>query len=263
MTKLARKVFNVYKNQGAKGLLKKSRSTFRYRTRRIRHILKKQTPEIKVLQEEYGLLSNPVFQITAEDITSSKAVCQTAAPDQIKSAIWFVPYFTHFAYGGIQTIFRFIEKLSVEGVHSTIVIYDMPSLDVGHVERQIAEYFPNLKNYTITVFSDDKIESIQKLPESDIAFCTMWVSAYFMLRYNKTKRKYYFIQDYEPLFYVAGSTFAMAESTYRFGFRGVVNTPGLLAAINQRHGLEGISFIPAVNRALYVPDTNKDNKQSS
>ncbi len=60
---------------------------------------------------------------------------------------------------------------------------------------------------------------LDDLPASDVAICTFWVSAYFLLKFNKTKRKYYFIQDYEPLFYPGGATFALAESTYRFGFR--------------------------------------------
>jgi len=261
MSSLIHKAQNVYKNQGIKGVLKKAKSTARYRTRSLRRQIspRKETLEQKELREEYGLLSNPIFQITSQDIVESKKVCEVPVPAKIQTATWFVPYFNHFAFGGIQTIFRYIEKLSIEGVHNNIVIYDMPTLDVESVEKQIAEYFPRLKNYKITVFSDDKEESIAALPPSDIAFCTLWVSAYILLKFNKTKRKYYFIQDYEPFFYVAGSTFALAESTYRFGFRGVVNTPGLLAAINQRHGLEGISFIPAVNHAMYYPNPKRDN----
>lgn len=258
MRKVIKKAIQVYKNHGIKGVLRKSRTTLIYRTRHIRPVLKRDTLKSEALREEYGLLSNPVFQITNQHIEASRIACEHPI-GKITSATWFVPYFTHFAYGGIQTIFRFIEKLSKEGVYNNIVIYDMPSVDVAKVKAQVAEYFPELSKYDITVFSDDKLESIDKLPASDISFCTMWVSAYFLLRYNKTKRKYYFIQDYEPFFYVAGSTFAMAESTYRFGFRGIVNTPGLLAAVNQRHGLQGISFIPAVNRLLYTPDPTKHN----
>ena len=132
-------------------------------------------------------------------------------------------------------------------------------MDASKMESEMVRYFPGIKNYQITVFGDDKEEGISRLPASDIAFCTIWVSAYVLLRFNKTKRKYYFIQDYEPLFYVAGSTSALAESTYRFGYKGIVNTPGLLAAVNQAHGLEGVSFIPAVNHELYRPDPNRND----
>lgn len=263
MNKLINKAIQVYKNHGIVGIAKKSRSTLRYRTRALRRTLFKrsETLEDKALREEYSFLSNKIFQITRDDIIASQKACDVPKPAKIRTATWFVPYFNHIAYGGIQTIFRFIERLSIEGVKNNIVLYDDPTVDVDKLKEIIADYFPRLKNYKITVFSDDKIDSIQKLPKSDVAFCTLWVSAYVLLRYNKTKRKYYFIQDYEPFFYVAGSTFALAESTYRFGFRGVVNTPGLLAAINQRHGLDGISFIPAVNQQLYSPDPNRVNKK--
>lgn len=263
MSEVLKKAKHVFKSQGVKGVLKKSRSTLRYRTRALRRKARvhKETFEEKQLREEYELLSNTIFQITSSDIAASQKACARPLNGPIKTATWFVPYFNHIAFGGIQTIFRFIDKLGREGVHNNIVIYDNTTVDVEAMRRDIAKYFPDLTNYEITVFSDDKQASIDALPPSDIAFCTIWLSAYVLLKFNKTRRKYYFIQDYEPLFYVAGSTFALAESTYRFGFRGVVNTPGLLAAINQRHGLEGISFIPAVNQQLYYPDPNKNNER--
>lgn len=263
MTELVNKTLNIYKNHGAKAVTKKARSVIRYRYGHLhpKRWLQRQTLEEKDLRDEFIFVSNDLFQITSADIALSQKTTSGPAPKRIKTAVWFVPYFNHIAFGGIQTIFRFIEKLSREGVKNTIVIYDRPSLDVAQTRAEIAKFFPNLNNYDLVVFGEDKAKSLAALPASDIAFCTMWVSAYVLLRYNKTKRKYYFIQDYEPLFYVAGSTYALAESTYRFGFRGVVNTPGLLAAINQRHGLEGISFIPAVNRDLYYPDPHRHNQK--
>lgn len=148
--------------------------------------------------------------------------------------------------------------MSDEGVINRIIIYDKPSFDVSGLHEQIKDNFPKLKNYEIIIFDHNR-QDVSELPESDIAICSFWISAYLLLKFNKTKRKYYFIQDYEPLFYPGGSTYALAESTYRFGFRAIVNTPGLLAAINQRHGMEGISFIPAVDRTIYYPDVKKDN----
>lgn len=262
MRSLARKAVSVYRNHGLVGLAKKSKSYTANRIYKIRQRLRAQqeTLEEKTVREEFAFVSNDLFQITTADIAASQKAVSGPTP-RIKSATWFVPYFSHFAFGGIQTIFRFIEKLSKEGVENRIVIYDNPTMDAAKLRAEIAHYFPSLKNYKIIIFDEDKEKSLAKLPASDIAFCTIWVSAYLLLRFNKTKRKYYFIQDYEPFFYVAGSTFALAESTYRFGFRGIVNTPGLLAAVNQRHGLEGISFIPAVNRELYYPDPKRNNKK--
>ena len=258
-----KKAYHVHKNQGLKGLSSKSTGYASRQLYRVRQKLlgQQETLEQRSLREELGFLANDIFQITEQDIKRSQEVTTSPQPTKLTTATWFVPYFDHFGFGGIRTIFRFIEKLSQEGVSNNIVIYDNPAFDVAQLRQQITDFFPGLTNYQITVFGDDKIASIAKLPASDIAFCTIWVSAYLLLRFNQTKRKYYFIQDYEPLFYVAGSTYALAESTYRFGFKGIVNTPGLLDAINQRHGLEGVSFIPAVDQTLYYPDPNRNNQK--
>lgn len=259
---LIKKVVNVYKNNGMSGLVRKSAGFTQKRLRNVQRQMqgKPETFQQKQLREEIGFVANDVFQIAQADIAASQAACTGKMPT-VRTALWFVSYFDHFEFNGVQTIFRFIEKLSIEGVKNTIVIYDRPTFDVARFKQQITHSFPGITNFDVIVFGDDKLAGIKNLPPSDIAFCTIWVSAYLLLRYNNTRRKYYFIQDYEPLFYEAGSTYALAESTYRFGFKGVVNTPGLLAAVQQRHGLQGISFIPTVNRKLYYPDLSKRGKK--
>lgn len=209
---------------------------------------------------EYLTLTNPVFNITAEDLERSKKVQAGPPVKRIKTATWFVPYFDHLAFGGIYTIFRFINYFAEQGIDNHIIIYDNPQVKKAAMQEEIAEAFPHLANAKLTIY-DPRSDKIKNLPASDIGICTFWVSAYFLLQFNQTKQKYYFIQDYEPLFYEAGSTYALAESTYRFGFRGIVNTPGLLKAINRRHGLEGISFTPAVDSRYYYPPKKKNNKR--
>lgn len=209
---------------------------------------------------DYLYLTNPVFSITSNDLKLSKETQNQPKPAKIKSATWFVPYFDHLSFGGIQTIFRFINYFAEQGVANHIVIYDNPKVDGEAMQAEIEQTFPHLASAKLTIY-DPRKDKIKDLPATDIAICTFWVSAYFLLRFNQTKRKYYFIQDYEPLFYEGGSTYALAESTYRFGFEGIVNTPGLLRAVNQRHGLQGISFTPAVDSRYYYPPKEKDNKR--
>lgn len=259
---LIKKAVRVYKNRGLGGLADK---TGRFAAKRVRRLgkklrFKRESYDQQRLREEFNFVSNDIFQITGQDIAASIKATAGSKAETIKTATWIIPYFDHFEFNGIQTIFRFVEKLSREGVKNRIVIYDNPTFDVRAFEAKMLAAFA-ITNYEIIVFGDDKIKDIAALPPSDIAFCTKWESAYVLLRFNKTKRKYYFIQDYEPMFYEAGSTYALAQSTYRFGFKGIVNTPGLLAAVNQRDGLEGVSFIPAVNHELYHPDPAKHNKR--
>lgn len=259
MGKVIKKAAHIYKNQGPATLLKKGGRFGLYHVRRV-FLGNLQSSKYKSIWEEYNYLSNPLFQVTQGDINRSLEATSRELVDGVKTANWLVPNFDHIKFGGIFTIFRFIEKMSVEGVTNRIIIYDNPSFDTAALKIQIEENFPKLKNYEIIIY-DLNNQTADDMPESDIAFCSFWTSAYLLLKFNKTKRKYYFIQDYEPLFYPGGSTYALAESTYRFGLRGLVNTPGLLAAVNSRHGMEGISFVPAVDQSIYYPEKKKQSEK--
>jgi glycosyltransferase involved in cell wall biosynthesis len=210
--------------------------------------------------EQYQFLSSALFQIDSNDIELSRAVQKQPKPKHIKTATWFVPYFDHLHYGGNYTIFRFMAGMAEKGVKPRIVIYDRQLFDHAAMKADIVKNFPALKDADLQVI-DLKKDRIEDLEPTDIAFSTIWMSAYCLLRFNQTSRKYYFIQDYEPLFYEGGATYALAESTYRFGFYGIVNTPGLLRAINQRHGMEGVSFVPAVDKRYFPPAEPRNNKQ--
>jgi glycosyltransferase involved in cell wall biosynthesis len=64
--------------------------------------------------------------------------------------------------------------------------------------------------------------------------------------------KFYFVQDHESQFYPAGAAAALVEETYRFGFPGIVNTPGL-ADVYRAYGNPAASFVPAVDLQRYRP----------
>jgi GT2 family glycosyltransferase len=254
MSNVISKAIYTYRKHGLKKVARKVKTTAQYRLKLLNRFVPRRSKTIttKELKEEYNFISNKIFQITESDIAASKKHTHDDKLKNVLKANWFVPNFDHLSFGGIFTIFRFIEKFSSAGVHNCIIIYDNPYFDTEKLEKDIASKFPKLKDYEIIIF-DPSSQELDDLPSCDIAVCSFWVSAYLLLKFNKTKRKYYFIQDYEPLFYPAGSTYALAESTYRFGFIGIVNTPGLLAAVNQRHGTEGVSFIPAVDQTQYRP----------
>jgi len=40
--------------------------------------------------------------------------------------------------------------------------------------------------------------NVNELPACDAIISTLWNSCYISLKFNKTKRKFYFIQDFEP-----------------------------------------------------------------
>lgn len=229
--------------------------------------IKKLENDLKLLSEKHTPLNsedyinakNPLFQIKESDIDKS-IEATSCSLEAVTTANWFIPDFKHVAYGGLFTIFRFMEKLSQEGVTNRIIIYSNKAIDEPVVDVQIKDNFKNLKNYEIVTF-DLKKQDVSELPSCDISFCTLWNSAYLLLKFNKTKRKHYFIQDYEPLFYPAGSTSALVESTYRFGFKAIVNTVGLFNTLKDRHNLDGLYFTPSIDEKIYYPLKNKNNKK--
>jgi O-antigen biosynthesis protein len=197
-------------------------------------------------------LSHPLFQLTQADLAAS-ARSAAPAPGPPGSVVWLVPHFWHAAFGGIYTIFRFASGFAERGARTHIVIFDTADADVAALKEKMVASFPSLAGATVQAF-DVESGSTDTLPSTDVAICTLWPSAYVLLKFNRVGRKYYFVQDYEPLFYPAGPNYALAESTYRFGFTGIVNTPGLLAALEQRHGMEGLAFVPAVDSRYVEPD---------
>jgi glycosyltransferase involved in cell wall biosynthesis len=91
------------------------------------------------------------------------------------------------------------------------------------------------------------------IPYSDISIATLWTSAYRLLKFSNTRGKFYFIQDYEPLFYAAGASYALAEATYRFGFYGIVNSPGLYDFITNKYDIHAEYFVPAIDHQIFFP----------
>ncbi len=169
----------------------------------------------------------------------------------IRKAIWFLPHFSHALKGGLRTIFTIAEYLSKEwNTHNIFIIDNFFNRVVQtDLQEQLQKYFPELNFEVKNFLRDDNPDS---LPEADVGFCTLWVTAYTLARYNKCKAKFYIMQDYEPMFYPSGSISAAIEQTYRLGFYFIANTPGVASKFTQ-YSDWGMEFIPGVDTKLYYP----------
>ena len=133
-------------------------------------------------------------------------------------------------------------------------MYDDPFLSEEKIREAIKVGFPSLaENSKVIIYQNN----LDEMPECDATISTFWTSAFFSMKFNKTKRKFYFIQDYEPLFSSANTTYAMTEMTYRFGFDGIINTPGLKDYLDQKHDMRTKSFIPSTDRSFYNIDEQR------
>lgn len=177
-------------------------------------------------------------------------------PDRVAAQVaerwchWYMPSFDSAYYGGVMTILRLAAHLRQgDGVRSRIFICG--SCDAAGIARKVAEAFPALTDVQVTAL--DTAEAIAAIPPADYSVATLWTTAYVLLKVQNTGLKFYMIQDCEPLFYPAGSTYAQAELTYRFGFYGIANTVSLRDMYEQDYGGRAVVLTPNVDTRIFRP----------
>ena len=167
-----------------------------------------------------------------------------------RSCNWYIPPFDNAFYGGIMTILRLGAHLQqADGVRQRILICG--SCDPRAIAGKIAEAFPVLQG--IEVCALDSASAIEAIPPADYSVATLWTTAYVLLKVQNTGYKFYLIQDYEPFFYPAGSTFAQAELSYRFGFYGIANTQSLRDIYTQEYGGRAVMLSPSIDTRVFYP----------
>lgn len=198
------------------------------------------------------------FDFDMNDIESSRQLHeQNTEPIEIKRIIWFIPEINNPFWGGIHTILRFAAYFKEKwGVENCFAVIGNTSED--GVRDSIGLAFPILEDEEICILNGEG--GLQYLKEGDISICTLWTTAYFSLKFNNVKRKFYFIQDYEPLFYPANSISALVEETYRFGFYGLTNTISLKKIYDNNYRGRSCYFTPSVNGDVFYPSRKEDRK---
>ena len=193
------------------------------------------------------------FNPSSNDLIANEEVISNQCKhfgQKISSSTWFVPYIPFPYYGGIFTIYRFCDYLISQGINTRVSVRGCPKTSQVEYAQCVRNLFPNLSN--LDMFFQEGVNDVNLIPESDISFATDWPSAYSSLLFNKTKIKYYFIQDYEPLCYEASATSGLAELTYKLGFIPIINTQGLYSYYTSRHIVDKSTFFnPAVDRDVF------------
>lgn len=167
-----------------------------------------------------------------------------------RSCNWYLPVFDNAFYGGIMTILRLASHLnSKDGVAQRFIICG--ECDPKAIKHKIAEAFPSLANSA--VHSLGPRFKLDNVPPADYSIATLWTTAYTVLKVQNTGLKFYMIQDYEPLFYPAGSTYGQAELSYRFGFYGIANTVSLRDIYTRDFGGRAIALKPCIDTRIFAP----------
>ncbi len=147
-----------------------------------------------------------------------------------------------------MTILRCADYLQREhGVRQRFLICG--SCAPADIIAKISAAFPALALSPVEAL--DSAEAIQRIPAADYSIATLWTTAYVLQKVRNSGLKFYFIQDWEPLFYPAGSTSAQAELTYDFGFYGIANTQTLRRLYEEDHGGTAVHFTPQVDPSVF------------
>ncbi|MBY6436600.1 glycosyltransferase family 1 protein [Rhodococcus kroppenstedtii] len=105
-----------------------------------------------------------------------------------------------------------IASLEAAGYRCVVALHDPFGVDLARYTRVIRTHWPAVAATVVDV--DDG------LPSTAAWIATSWPTAHVLgARPGVGGERFYFVQDYEPYFHPAGSEYALAEDTYRFGFR--------------------------------------------
>ena len=170
---------------------------------------------------------------------------------------WVIPPVTP-GSGGHTTIFRTISHLERMGIHNRIYIYQNKLFDSDQTFRKfLNEHF----SAALTEQSVETFISVDSMKYAHATIATGWQTAYFVRRFNNTDNKFYFVQDFEPMFDPLGSKYLLAENTYRFGFKAITAGDWLKDKMHDEYGMEAVSFGFSCDRSIYKPIPKTDSQK--
>ncbi|MER7798024.1 glycosyltransferase family 1 protein [Microbacterium sp. NPDC096154] len=133
--------------------------------------------------------------------------------------------------GGHTTLFRMVEGLEAAGHRCVLFLADRGGADLVERERIIRSWWPRVRAEVRS--AADGISGV------DAAIASSWETAHVLAtRGRSPMRRLYFVQDYEPWFHPRGAAYALAEDTYRFGFRCIALGEAVAAALRHEVGVQ-------------------------
>jgi GT2 family glycosyltransferase/glycosyltransferase involved in cell wall biosynthesis/predicted SAM-dependent methyltransferase len=206
---------------------------------------------------EAQMLADACRALPEDEAANADLHARNAAAFDVESVNWFIPGIDSPFYGGINTALRIADTLARNhGVKNRFVVWGEPQ--DAFVRSALTAAFPSLADSEIVFYADARPSTLETIPAADVSIGTLWVTAYAVAHFRNTRRKFYLIQDFEPMFYPAGTMYALAEESYRLGLYGLCNTGNLLRVYQQDYGGKGMSFVPAVDQTVFHADGRHD-----
>lgn len=160
--------------------------------------------------------------------------------------------------GGHMTIFRIASYLEKFG-HNVRFLIQNPSVHKsGSAARETinAHFLPF--SGSVELFSG-------KTPTAsgDALIATDRFTCYPVKAMGQFRRKFYFVQDYESLFYPAGTEALLTEATYSFGFDCLCAGEWLHKIMSQKYGQWSMHWPLAYDNTVYLPRRDESSRPTT
>jgi glycosyltransferase involved in cell wall biosynthesis len=136
--------------------------------------------------------------------------------------------------GGHTTMFRMVSALERAGHRCIIYLRDDHCWSIDQHRRTIRRCWP-----AVHAEIRDLADGIE---DAHAIFATSWQTAYPVLASPAKGARLYFVQDFEPDFYPAGSEALLAEATFRFGFHAITAGSWLAQRLRREYGIAADHF---------------------
>lgn len=136
--------------------------------------------------------------------------------------------------GGHTTMFRMVAALEQAGHTCVVYLQDQHGWEIEQHRRTIRAWWP-----WVHAEVRDLAAGIE---DAHAIVATGWFSAYPVLASPAKGARCYFVQDFEPAFFPAGSESMLAEATYRFGFHGITAGRWLEGRLQREYGMSADHF---------------------
>ncbi len=138
--------------------------------------------------------------------------------------------------GGHQNMFRFIRFAEEAGHRCRIYLYDRQGLGIRPADvRRMLESSDAFSSLDASIEDYDPGRGVADDVQALVA--TGWETAYPSFLDRSRARRFYFVQDFEPMFYPMSTEYVLAENTYRFGFHGLTAGGWLSTMLADRYGM--------------------------
>lgn len=150
--------------------------------------------------------------------------------------------------GGHLNIFRMLSFFERFGHKVTIWIFQPKN----HINAQSA--YENIVRHYCTLRGEVKLLDEEFDNSSgDVIFASSWPTVWPVMSTQKFKNKFYFVQDYEPMFHSRGARSVLAEQSFKFNIDCICASTWLKELVASKYGKWARSFNLAADPKTYYP----------